>query len=77
MNWTHPKHQTDKKRYRIEQISALKVSWKTSGCDSRAVFKKWRFFKNYERANHIGLHSLQLLGKILIPKLEKYKKREN
>ena len=50
--------------YEIEQITVLithvKVPLKAVGFDSKAIFKEWRFFKTYVRANHMGVKSLQL-----------------
>ena len=68
MNWVDPKNWDDEKTYGIDQITALilhfEVPLKAAGFDSKAVFKEWRFFKNYVRASHIGLESLQLWKKI-------------
>ena len=62
MNWVDPKNWDDEKTYGIDQITALishfEVPLKAVGFDSKAVFKEWRFFKNYDRPNHIGLESL-------------------
>ena len=62
MNWVDPKNWDDEKTYGIDQITALishfEVPLKAAGFHSKAVFKEWRFFKNYDRPNHIGLESL-------------------
>ena len=76
MNWVDPKNWDGEKTYRIEQITALikhfKVPLKAAGFDSKAIFKEWRFFKNYVRANYMGVKSLQLWKKIFINKREEY-----
>lgn len=76
MNWVDPENWDDEKTYGIDQITALilhfEVPLKSAGFDSKAVFKEWRFFKNYVRANHIGLESLQLWKKIFNNKKEEY-----
>ena len=76
MNWVDPKNWDDEKTYGIDQITALishfKVPLKAAGFDSKAVFKEWRFFKNYVKANYIGLESLQLWKKIFNNKKEEY-----
>ena len=70
MNWVDPKNWDGGRTYRIEQITALithfEVHLKAAGFDSKAIFKEWRFYKNYVRANHIGVESLQLWKKIFI-----------
>ena len=62
--------------YGIDQITALvshfEVPLKAAGFYSKAVFKEWRFFKNYVRANHIDLESLQLWKKNFNNKKEEY-----
>ena len=76
MNWFDPKNWDDEKTNGIDQITALishfKVSLKAAGFDSKAVFKEWRFFENYVRANNIDLESLQLWKKIFNNKKEEY-----
>ena len=76
MNWFDPKNWDDEKTNGIDQITALishfKVSLKAAGFNSKAVFKEWRFFENYVRANNIDLESLQLWKKIFNNKKEEY-----
>ena len=76
VNWVDPKNWDDEKAYGIDQITALishfEVPLKAAGFDSKAVFKESRFFKNYVKANHISLESLQLWKKIFNNKKEKY-----
>ena len=76
MNWIDPKNWDDEKTDGIDQITALishfKVPLEAAGFDSKAVFKEWRFLKNYVRANHISLESLQLWKKIFNNKKEEY-----
>ena len=77
MNWVDPKNWDGGKTYGIEQITSpithFEVHLKAAGFDSKAIFKKWRFYKNYVRANHIGVESLQLWKKIFINKREEYR----
>ena len=75
MNWVDPRNWDGEKSFGTEQITPLitrfKVPLKAAGFDSKAIFNEWRFFKNYARANHMGVKSLQLWKKIFIHKREK------
>ena len=67
-----PKDWQSEKTYGTEQITALithfEVPLKATMFDLKAIFKEWRFFKNYMRTNHMGAKSLQLWKKIFIHK---------
>ena len=67
-----PKDWDSEKTYGIEQITALithfEVPLKATMFDWKAIFKEWRFFKNYMRTNHMGVESLQLWKNIFIHK---------
>ena len=77
MNWVDPKKWNGEKAYGNEQITALithfEVPLEAAGFDSKAIFNEWRYFKNYVRANHIGVKSLQLRKKIFMHKREEYR----